>query len=204
MIGEGMITNKSVLEFRRWTVNDGPQVWNFKDVWEEIETDLKANNVPGAAQSLRRFLEYVAADLSSRLRAQVEFRSAQSYDLGDLLPNVVGKWNKLLAQAKDAEQSWGRKDKVQELKILHDEFGKRNKATNVEQWMINPSVHYNEWANLQEQDFRPVADAFKALLTSFKCKNCDAFLYVSPPKGTPELLRCDCNTMSFNLKKKAT
>ncbi len=202
MIGEGLVTTKSVLEFRQWSVTDGPQVWNFKDVWEEIEADLKANDVPGAAQSLRRFLEYVSADLSSRLRVPVEFRSAQSYDLGDLLPNVVGKWNKLLSQAKDAEQSWGRKDKVQELKALHDDFGDCNKATNVEKWMINPSVHYNEWMNLQEQDFRPVVNAFKAFLACFKCKNCDTFLYVSPPKGTPELLRCDCNTMSFNLKKK--
>lgn len=203
MMAEGLVTSKSVLEFRKWSPEDGPHVWQFEDVWKEIERDLNDNNIPGAAHTLRRYLEYVGADLSARLRAQVEFRSGASYDLGDLWPSVVGQFGKVLGRAKDAASSWGQKDKVDRLKAMHEDFKAKQERSRLDQWEINAGVHYNEWANLQKQDFMPVAKSFEELINCFKCPTCASFLYVLPPKGNAELLRGDCGEISFNLKKKS-
>lgn len=46
-------------------------------------------------------------------------------------------------------------------------------ASNVEQWAVNKAVHYNEWANFGKKDFQPVVSAFKQLLESFRCQQCE-------------------------------
>ena len=73
-----------------------------------------------------------------------------------------------------------------------------------EQWMINKAVHYNEWANLSAKEFGSVVKAFHKLLKSMQCPNqfCGDFLFVSPPKGNKESLRCGCGTRMLNLKSK--
>ena len=67
---------------------------------------------------------------------------------------------------------------------------------------LNKAVHYNEWANFSRSEFKAVVDAFKALLLEFRCSKpeCDSWLYVTPRKGDPEVLRCRCMSVNFNLK----
>ncbi len=67
----------------------------------------------------------------------------------------------------------------------------------------NAQVHYNEWANFGKKDFEPVVTAFRELLEQFRCDTCDAWIYVTPPRGMPESLRCSCAAISLNLKPKA-
>ena len=73
--------------------------------------------------------------------------------------------------------------------------------TNAEQWAINPSVHFNEWANLHRDEFQEVVWAFKELLESLRCENdsCKSYLYILPRKGKPEEMRCNCGTTNINL-----
>lgn len=61
----------------------------------------------------------------------------------------------------------------------------------------------NEWANFGKKDFEPVVTAFKELLGCFTCEKCNSWLYVSPPRGFQESLRCPCNAVNINLKPKA-
>jgi hypothetical protein len=37
-------------------------------------------------------------------------------------------------------------------------------AKDGEQWVIDKALHYNEWADLSENDFKPVVTAFRQLL----------------------------------------
>ena len=43
---------------------------------------------------------------------------------------------------------------------------------NVDNWIINPSVHYNEWARFSRNDFQPVVAAYKEFISLFKCNEC--------------------------------
>ena len=73
-----------------------------------------------------------------------------------------------------------------------------------EQWVINKAVHYNDWASFTKAEFRAVVEAFKVLLLQFRCQKagCESWLYVTPRKGDPEVLRCRCMGTNLNLKPK--
>jgi hypothetical protein len=202
MKAEQFITAASSTHFRKWTIDTGPVMWEDQVVWTEIAEKLKADDVPGTSGTLRRFLEYTAAQLADRLRAQLEFHGDAQYELGELMPAVSGAWNDLLARAKESAQSWGKKDELKQLNVRQDKFNKLLARSQVEQWAVNKSIHYNEWVNLRKEDFGPVVEAFKEFLESFRCSNCGTFFYVTPKKGNPEGIRCDCGA-GFNLKRRA-
>jgi len=203
MKNEGLVSSKSVLQFRKWSVDDGPHVWQFEDVWAEIAHDLEHNDIPGAAAALRRYLEFLGGDLSQRLRSQVEYRSSGvGYELAELWSAVAGRWVDLLGKAKATAQSWQQEEEFEKLKTRHEAFSAKLAKSKVDQWELNAAVHYNEWAALQKGDFLPVVASFKELIDCFKCSVCGAYLYVAPSRGTVEAIRCDCNKTNINLKKK--
>ena len=202
MTTEQLITSKSCVHFRKWTVDDGPIVWEGGEVWDEIERDLDHDDVPGAAGTLRRYLEYISGLLSHKLRANIEYRGDAQYDLGELLPAVIAAWKRLMSRAQESANSWNKKDEVASLSLRQQDFSEKVDKSKVEQWAINKSIHYNEWVQLKNQDFAPVVDAFKQLLSCFRCDSCGGLMYVSPPKGPKEIVRCDCGGFSLNLKTK--
>ena len=200
---EQLVTRKSSVEFRRWTVEEGPAVWDAKEVWADIEAALQNNDVSDAAFSLRRYLESISNTLSHRFRANVEFRPDAQYELGDLLPAAIGAWKDILAKAQVAAQSWGKKDETARLSDRQKEFGERVQQSNVERWTINPNVHYNEWmTSFSKDEFVPTVEAFKALLDCFRCPECSGLFYATPPRGSIEAMRCDCGNVNINLKRR--
>lgn len=199
---EGVVTGKNLLHFRKWTVADGPVVWDMGEVWTEIEKDLGESKVADASGTLRRYLEFLMAELSFKLRAHVEARPTANYELGDLMPAVAGRIKDLFKRANTAANSWNQRDVVTKVSTLSTDFGTKYAATNAEQWAVNASVHYNEWVNLSPQEFRKVLDAFKNLISTLRCDGCKSWFYVLPTKGQPETIRCECGTANFNLRAK--
>jgi hypothetical protein len=190
------------VSFGGWTVDAGPQVWEEGDVWKQIEEKLAKSDVPSAAATLRRYLEFISTVVASNLHAKVEYHANGHYDLGDLWPAVIQAWKARLEEAKDAATSW--KAPTDAIKVMQTDAKKNIAATSSEQWMINKAVHYNEWHALQPMEFSKVVEAFQAFLKSMQCTNapCLEFLCVSPPKGNREALRCSCGQNNFNLKIK--
>jgi hypothetical protein len=191
------------VSFAGWTVDTGPQAWNEGDVWQQIGDKLAKGDVPGAAGTLRRYLEFMSTMLADNLRASVEYHGNGSYDLGDLMPPVVRAWKSQLKRAKDAASSWGQDITV--IEAFEKKTNAQAAATNAEQWMINKAVHFNAWATLQVKEFESVVAAFRSLLETMRCQapKCGEFLHVSPRKGhEKQALRCGCGAISFNLNKK--
>jgi hypothetical protein len=200
MRSEGLIARSKV--FAGWTVESGPRVWDDRDVWSEIAGELAKNEVAKAAWLLRRYLEFTAATLADNLRARIEFRGDGHYDLGDLLPPSLKEWQRRLESAERSARTWGQLDAAAALADQRAEAKKLIVRTKAEEWTINPSVHFNQWANLQAHEFQQVAHAFKELLDSLRCKNpeCGSYLYVSPQKGNAEEIRCNCGATVINLR----
>lgn len=116
-------------------------------------------------------------------------------------PSILKRLKDLCGTAADAGQSWG-KNADRELAVNRKtSLSTSNGAMSVERWAINKAGHYNEWANLGTSDFEPVVAAFKELLGCFSCPDCASWLYVTP-RCTPEVLRCACNAINLNLKRK--
>lgn len=65
-----------------------------------------------------------------------------------------------------------------------------------------PAPPHNEWANLTQNEFRVVAESFKALMPFLECPKCHGLLYVTPETGAKESLRCGCGQVHCNMKKK--
>lgn len=197
---EGMIARSQ--SFGGWTVDTGPRVWDDHDIWTEIQNDLDQDDVAKAALLLRRYLEHTAIILADNLRARIEFRSDGHYDLGEVLPQALKKWRKRLEEGEKSAGHWGREDERAALAAKRAEAKGLIAKTNAEQWAINPSVHFSEWANLQRHEFQGVVDAFKELFEKLRCENvnCQSYLYVLPRKGNAEEMRCNCGATSINLR----
>lgn len=197
-----LVAGKSAITFRKWHVDHGPQEWKQNDVWAEIDQLVANNEIRTAAGQLRHYLEYAAAEWCARLGGRVEYRSDGKYELGDLLPAAIGAMNELYKKAKATAQSWGDKARIDEVNGYHTAFTAAVTRSQSEQWEINPAVHFNEWANLQQQDFEPVVTAFKQLEGEFECPACGDLIYVVQTGKTKEAARCGCAKVHLNLKPK--
>ncbi len=197
----GLITTKTSLAFYGWTIDTGPLVESNQEIWDEIAAALAKGKVEVAAAALRHHLEYVSRHLADQLGATPKFRADGNYELGDLLPPVLGRMNELCGKAVAAAQSWGNEEKKQEAAQWKASLSAAAGTSNVEQWAVNKTVHYNEWANFGKKDFEPVVGAFKALLACFRCETCESWVHVTT-RGNPESLRCVCDAINLNLKPK--
>jgi len=201
---EKLIEGLSAVQFRSWNVDHGPVRWDDRDVWIEIDDNLKQNDVRAAAALLRHYLEYVSAELCHRLRAPVEFRGDARYQLGELLPAAIARLRKLYNSAKDVASSWNQREIVDLVAARASEFARLADASNAEQWQVNVAVHYNSWDNLGKEDFAPVVEAFRDLLSRFTCPDCNEYLRVTPDRETPESVRCECGKTNVNLRKRGS
>lgn len=200
----GLIEPGASMIFRKWDVDNGPTEWNDRDVWNEIEEDLKNNNVRSAAGILRHYLEFVSSEICHRLRAKVEFRGDAQFQLGDLLPSATSAFSKLLLEAEKAAASWGQTSEAEQIRNKRSEFDTLVAQSQLEQWQTNSAIHFNGWANLDTKDFTPVVEVFHKLVDSFFCSegNCKSLFRVVPERGEKEMLKCSCGKVSMNLKKK--
>lgn len=123
-----------------------------------------------------------------------------------MLPSAVGRFREVLKAGKVAAQTWGQTDKFDAIAALEKRYSTAVARSNIDQWQINPAIHYNEWNNLQSEDFQPVVAAFRNLLSLFSCNQaaCGGLLYVVPERGPQDSLKCPCGATSINLKTKAS
>lgn len=121
------------------------------------------------------------------------------WQLDDWLPAAIEQYKDLLKRGRRAALSWDNKETVaefDELEFLRKQVYDRTYA---EQWAINASVHFNNWANMSKEDFLPVTDAFRDLQGLFACPSCGGLLEKVPHKGTPQIVKCPCGKVNWNL-----
>jgi recombinational DNA repair ATPase RecF len=201
MKSAGLVTKKTSIAFRSWTVETGPLVESNEEIWDEIDTALTKDKIKVAAAALRHHLEYVLRHLAEELGASPQFRSDGNYELGDLLPSVITRVKELYGKGADAAQSWGNDGEKEAIGKRKSRLSNASSASDVERWAVNRAVHYNEWANFGKADFKPVVAAFKELLECFRCDVCASWI-AAAPRSSPQILRCDCNAININLKHK--
>ena len=199
---EGIIDSRGTVEFYNWHVETGPQVGYEVDMWERIEEDLQRNDVPNAAARLRRGLEQFFEMVCDALRVRVTYKLNGQRVLGDFLLPAMDKYREIVKKARKTAISWGdgeRQIEFEEIDSIRSEIYKRTYA---EQWAVNANVHYNNWANFSENDFRPVVDAFRDLCGLFVCSKCGGMLRLAMTGIKPVSARCNCGQVGWNLTEK--
>lgn len=198
----GLVKPKNTIRFSDWTPESGPAAWDNTDVWEDIEGKIKKDDIQGASASLRNYLEFISKEICHDLRALVGFRGDGKYDLGQVLPPAIKRFRELLNKGQQAAESWGDTELAKKIKDQEKAIGIAFDATNTEQWQVNATIHYNEWANFSPEDFTPVVEAFKNLVALIHCKKCGSTYSLSGSILKPDTLRCSCTTINLKMKEK--
>lgn len=199
---EGIVNTASSIEFYNWNVEAGPQVSSEEIVWDKIAQDVSNGDISSAAARLRRGSEHFFAMVCDSLQASVIFKLNSRWELGDYLPAAISQYRSLLKKAKIAAQSWKDTEAIKMFSELESTSGQIYSRTNVEQWVINASVHYNNWANLSPQDFIPVVESFQDLFRVFICSNCNSMIYVAKNGIKIVNVKCRCGKVNWNLEGK--
>lgn len=199
---DGTIGGKDVYTFYNWTVEGGPRVNSNGDAWALVGEKLKNDDVPGAAHALRYGLEEFFQHVSSSLRAPVRYNWQERWELGDFMDASLGQFSTYFKKAKAAAQSWGDKETVSAIEEMESVFAQAVSNAQVEQWGINPNVHYNKWASFSKQDFEPIPEAMEELCAQFKCQQCGGILEAQGVGKEITTVRCPCGKLSLNLTRK--
>lgn len=196
---ESLVTSKNRIDFYRWSVRTGPVHREGCNVWDKLNDDLAEQQINTAAARLRHHLEYIFAELADRLGAKVPYRSDHSYEFGIFFNAVTGRHKDLLKLAANSANSRNKDAdlrKIQNLKVARSNLLTKHGQEN---WLINTAVHYNEWEDFSEMEFREVINTFRELLLQFQCSQCNSWMYITQRNHAPESLRCDCTETFFNL-----
>lgn len=202
MASAGLVTSKSSLVFQNWSVDTGPVVESDESIWTEIDEAIAKGRINDAAGMLRRHIEYVVPQLADALAARAVFKADGSYELGDLLPSILGRLKEVLGKAAESANSWSNEAQKKIAADRKISLAEANTLKGEDDWAVNKAVHFNEWANFGKKDFEPVVAAFKKLLGQFRCDGCDSWIYISPKGPKPEALRCSCTAINMNLTLK--
>ena len=200
---ERVVEANRVVEFTGWTVETGPNTHLQLDLWETIEAHLDQEDVDGAAFRLRKGSEDFFEDACNALGAQVTYNSGMQWQLDDWLPAAMDQYRELVRLGRRAASSWSDNDKVATFDELESVRKQVYERTFVEQWSINASVHYSNWANMAREDFSPVVDAFRDLQGLFECPTCGGLLGKVPLKGKLQVAKCPCGELNWNLRKRS-
>jgi len=202
LLHEGIVTSDSLIEFYNWHIDTGPMVNYEADMWQRIESEIAKGDIPGAASHLRRGSEHFFGTVADALQARVRFKMDAKWDLGDLQPAAMGELSKLIKKSKAAAKSWGDKDAQKRLEEIDSVRKQVYERIGAEQWVTNANVHYNNWGNFTENDFRPLVEAYQDLYKLFTCNTCDSILTVIT-KGYKKVgVRCACGSVNWNLSSK--
>ena len=198
---EGVVRSQRTIEFYNWCVELGPQVNDDVGLWEGIRKDLDNEDVPSAAQKLRRGSEGFLGLVCNSLQAKVRYKMDGRWELGDFLPAAMSRFGSLLKMARSTAQSWGDKDAFEKFDELDSNRSQIYERCGGEQWAINSNVHYNNWANFSKNDFQPVIEAFEDLHKLFECSKCKGMLHLTTSGPNPKNVRCNCGAVNWNLVK---
>lgn len=161
-----IVRKKNIFHFLNWSLEAGP-VFEAKEVWEILRDKARAGLVHEAAAGLRRNLELEFQEICTNLHAKVTFKSSHSWELAELKEAAVSTFNDLLKKAKAASNSWGNKVTLEKLKNISDKLSECIKASKVDEWQINPLIHYNQWGNFTKEEMLPTIDALEKLVLAF-------------------------------------
>lgn len=199
---EGVTSSNTSFQFYNWSLEAGPQTNFQSSLWKDIDAKLEVGDVPGAAAKLRRGAEDFFESACDALEAKVTYRQNRRWELGQFMPPAFSKLKELLKKAKNSAHSWGDKSTSQEIGEIITIANQVWSRTQAEQWVVNSSVHYNEWAKLSVNDFTPIRESFEDLFGLFKCTSCDGTLKVVKNGLQVQALKCPCANTMFNLSPK--
>lgn len=198
----GIVKTNNIIHFYDWDIDQGPHV-NFRpDMWSRINNDLDQKDVSEAAAKLRYGSEDFFRTVCDALKVPVVFKEDYKWELGELQLPAMEHFKDLIKRASMSAKSWDQHDNIEKYREFDSVRSSVYGRTYAEQWLVNESLHYNNWENFSPIDFRPVVDAFHDLFDLFFCHMCNGMLKLEKDKTKITSLRCPCGVINWNLSFK--
>ena len=199
---ERVVEPDQLIEFSGWSLETGPQTHRQKNLWQTIHDEIERGDINTAAFKLRRGSEGFFESVCDVLGARITYNSNMHWELNDWMFAAMESYTELLRKAKNSASSWNNQQLFEELTELDSVRSQIRGRIFTEQWAINPSVHYNAWENMSKEDFLPVVEVFRDLHGLFECTDCGTLIEKIPRKGSPDIAKCRCSKISWNLRSK--
>jgi recombinational DNA repair ATPase RecF len=199
---DSVVKSRNMVEFRGWTVETGPNYEEGKNVWEDIQRKLERNEIASAAHQLREHAEFFYENACDSLKAEVCYRSDGRWELGDFLSGAKKAYKENLKLAKNAANSWGKREEVEAYTEIESQVNEIIQRTQMEHWGINENIHYTKWIDFTKEDFLPIMEAFQDLEGMFKCFECQTIISLNTKGVTLTNVKCPCGKIFWNLEFK--
>lgn len=118
------------------------------------------------------------------------------------LSGARGRYGGLIRKAKASANSWNNEQAMVKFIEIETQFKEDLKRTQLEQWIINESVHFNKLADSEKDDFLPVVEAFQDFESHFMCSNCGGKIAVNLIEKQETAVKCPCGKINWNLEMK--
>ena len=199
---DNLVNSNNIIELNKWTFEFGP-LYNIKSkVFDKIDNYLENNDTQSAAASLRYYAEEFFREVAIKLEVPVKFKEDYRWGLGDFYQPVREEYKNYIKKAIKSAKSWNKKEDIEKLEEIEKHRKKVYDNVRKEEWIVNPNVHYNPWANFTKEEFIDVVDSYKEIFKIYKCDKCNTILGLKKEGFTPTNISCDCNHVNWNLKIK--
>lgn len=204
MKSDGLVGN--ALSLGDWSIADGPSIIDDRKIWVELENALANNDETRASALMRRYLQQTLMVLAEKFRAKIEFRTCVDYHFEGILEPTIASWRGILKSGIAVATSWGHKDTKARIEAVLEETNSLYVRISEILKKIGGTSYADKWNALTGKDLRELFTALKALLDHIRCDNirCGGFPYIVPRIDVPEQIRCDCGSISINLKPKSS
>ena len=155
-----------------------------------------------AAHQLREHGEFFYENVCDALTGEIGYRSDGRYDLGDFLKGAKETYKKYLKLAKNAANSWGKKEEITQYTEMESQINEIIQRTQMEHWGINENVHFSRWGDFTKEDFIPIVEAFHDLEGMFRCSKCQGTINITLVGEIPSNVKCPCGNIFWNLEPK--
>lgn len=193
----GMIEKKRHVEFYGWTVEGGPIHRELMDFLDKAQTAIDEERKDDAAFAIRNGLEAFYREACDAVGGSVTFQAAGDYDLGALLTPAVAKYAKLVDKGIEFSNAAGETEKADVLQTRKSALQEARKAFADENWILNPLVHYNEWASFSKGEVQALLNAHAALCDCLCCNECGKLLAVTRDGSRDVAVQCPCRKTSW-------
>ncbi len=163
-----IVDANSILKFHNWSLDGGPS-YQIDDPWRQCEEYAERGEARLSAKILREALEGEFQDICSNLKAQAPFKKEGNWTLGELRDSSLKAFKDILEKAKKGTTN--NEINLQQIKEIENIFNQAKKKADIEQWILNPMNHYNEWAKLSKDEMKTLIKSMKELCAAFSFEN---------------------------------
>ena len=161
-----IVDTSNMLEFRNWSPEGGPE-YQIDDPWIKCEEYAKKGKIKESSGLLRSALEEEFQDIAEYLSAKVPFKKDSRWTFGELLDSSLCAFQKALKKAITVADTTNNNENLTKIKEIKERINIAKQEADVDIWILNPMIHYNEWAKFSKDEMITLINNMKALCTAF-------------------------------------